>query len=63
MFQRPFQGVLDDFAAKRIDDAALRSRTGWEDRWGYDYGFYGPTIDAAVDRRRAAARAQRARRS
>ncbi|MBL0220617.1 MAG: ChaN family lipoprotein [Myxococcales bacterium] len=48
MVQRPFQGVLDDFSAKRIDAAALRSRTGWEDRWGYDYGFYGATFDAAV---------------
>ena len=30
MFQRPFQGVLDDFAAKRIDDddAALARRLG-----------------------------------
>ncbi|MEO6776040.1 MAG: ChaN family lipoprotein [Kofleriaceae bacterium] len=49
MFQRPFQGVLDDFAAKRIDEMALRSRTGWEDRWGYDFGFYRPTIAVAVD--------------
>ena len=48
MFQRPFQGVLDDYAAHRIDAQALRSRTGYDDRWGYDYGFYGPTIDAAV---------------
>jgi len=48
MFQRPFQGVLDDYAGGRIDGAALRSRAGWEDRWGYDYGFYGPTIDVAV---------------
>src|SRR6185436_17555856 len=42
------QGVLDDYAAKRIDDAQLRSRSGYQERWGYDYGFYGPTIDAAV---------------
>jgi uncharacterized iron-regulated protein len=48
MFQRPFQGVLDDYAAKRIDAAALRSRAGWEQRWGYDWGFYAPTIDAAL---------------
>jgi uncharacterized iron-regulated protein len=48
MVQRPFQGVLDDYAARRIDAAALRSRVGWEERWGYDWGFYGPTIDAAV---------------
>ena len=48
MFQRPFQGVLDDYAAHRIDAAALRSRSGYEERWGYDFGFYGPTIDATV---------------
>ncbi len=48
MFQRPFQGVLDDYAANRIDEAALLSRSGWEGRWGYDYGFYGPTIAVAV---------------
>ncbi|MCX5746320.1 MAG: ChaN family lipoprotein, partial [Proteobacteria bacterium] len=27
---------------------ALRSRAGWDERWGYDYGLYGPTIDVAV---------------
>jgi uncharacterized iron-regulated protein len=49
MFQRPFQGVLDDYAAHRIDDAALRSRSGWEDRWGYDFNWYRPIIEAALD--------------
>jgi uncharacterized iron-regulated protein len=48
MVQRPFQGVLDDYAAKRIDAAALQARAGWEDRWGFPYAYYGPTIDAAV---------------
>ncbi|MBA3503067.1 MAG: ChaN family lipoprotein [Deltaproteobacteria bacterium] len=48
MIQRPFQGPLDDYSAKRIDAAALRSRVGWEERWGYDWEFYGPTIDAAI---------------
>lgn len=48
MIQRPFQGVLDDYAAKRIDAEALKSRTGWAERWGYDFGFYGPTLDAAI---------------
>ena len=48
MVQRPFQGPLDDYAAKRIDAAALRSRVGWEERWGYDWEFYGPTIDTAI---------------
>jgi uncharacterized iron-regulated protein len=49
MFQRPFQGVLDDFAARRISDADLRSRAGWEDRWGYSWSLYAPIIRAAVD--------------
>jgi uncharacterized iron-regulated protein len=49
MFQRPYQGVLDDYAARRIDTPALLSRSGWEERWGYDYGLYGPTIDKARD--------------
>ncbi|HTR55353.1 MAG TPA: ChaN family lipoprotein [Kofleriaceae bacterium] len=49
MFQRPFQGVLDDFAAKKISEDDLRSRSGWADRWGYDFGLYRPTIAAVVD--------------
>jgi uncharacterized iron-regulated protein len=48
MIQRPFQGVLDDFAAHRIDEAALRSRVGWDERWGFDFGFYAPTIAVAI---------------
>jgi uncharacterized iron-regulated protein len=48
MIQRPFQGPVDDYTAKRIDSAALRSRVGWEERWGYDWAFYAPTIDAAI---------------
>jgi uncharacterized iron-regulated protein len=48
MIQRPFQGVLDDYAAKRIDAEALKSRSGWAERWGYDFGYYGPTLDAAL---------------
>jgi uncharacterized iron-regulated protein len=48
MIQRPFQGVLDDYAARRIDAEALKSRTGWAERWGYDFGLYGPTMDAAI---------------
>lgn len=49
MFQRPFQGVLDDYAGRRIDADALRSRSGYAERWGYEYGYYGPTIDRARD--------------
>jgi uncharacterized iron-regulated protein len=48
MVQRPFQAVLDDFAAGRIDAAALQSRVGWDDRWGYDWSLYEPAITTAV---------------
>jgi uncharacterized iron-regulated protein len=48
MFQRPFQGVLDDFAAGKIDQAALLARSGWEERWGYPFSFYQPMLELAV---------------
>lgn len=44
MVQAPFQGVLDDWGAQKIDDAALLSRTGWAERWGYDFGLYRPIL-------------------
>jgi uncharacterized iron-regulated protein len=48
MIQRPFQGPLDDYVAKKIDAATLQSRAGWAERWGYDWGFYAPTFDATI---------------
>jgi uncharacterized iron-regulated protein len=48
MFQRPFQGVLDDYAAHRISAGDLRTRAGWEERWGYDWSLYAPILDRAV---------------
>ncbi|HTJ45983.1 MAG TPA: ChaN family lipoprotein [Kofleriaceae bacterium] len=49
MVQRPFQGVLDDYAAKTIDDDAMTARTGWEDRWGYDFKLYRPLLHVVRD--------------
>ncbi|MBA2538513.1 MAG: ChaN family lipoprotein [Deltaproteobacteria bacterium] len=48
MIQRPFQGPVDDYVAKKIDAATLQSRAGWAERWGYDWGFYSPTFDATI---------------
>lgn len=48
MFQRPFQGVLDDFGRGAIDEATLLERSGWADRWGYDWALYQPIVAAAV---------------
>ncbi|HTM20630.1 MAG TPA: ChaN family lipoprotein [Kofleriaceae bacterium] len=53
MFQRPFQGVLDDYAAGRIDEAALLSRSDWKERWGFDFAFYRPQLHLAVGRHAA----------
>ena len=50
MVQRPFQAVLDDFRAARIDEPALLSRTGWGERWNHDFALYRPVIRLAVDR-------------
>lgn len=48
MFQRPFQAVVDDYAASRIDEAALLSRTGWAERWGYDFAMYRPMLQRVI---------------
>lgn len=53
MFQIPFQGVLDDFRAGRIGDDELLTRSGWKDRWGFDYKLYKPIVDLAVKREMA----------
>jgi uncharacterized iron-regulated protein len=48
MFQRPFQGVLDDYADGRIDEDTMLARTGWHERWGFAYDLYRPMVEAAV---------------
>ena len=50
MVQQPFQGVLDDWSAARIDDAALLSRTAWALRWGFDFALYRPMLELARER-------------
>ncbi len=50
MVQRPYQGVLDDYASRAIDEAALLSRTGWADRWGYPFALYRPMLELARTR-------------
>jgi uncharacterized iron-regulated protein len=50
MFQRPFQGPLDDYASKRISAKQFLTLVGWKSRWGFDFGFYRPTVDLAAER-------------
>ena len=51
MFQRPFQAVLDDYVAGKIDDKALLTRSGYAERWGYNWGFYASTVGLVRDRK------------
>ncbi len=44
MFQRPFQGVLDDFTEGKIDEAMMLARTDWKKRWTYDWDYYAPMV-------------------
>ena len=48
MFQLPFQGVLDDYAAGRIDENTMLSRTDWANRWGFDFALYRPLMNLAI---------------
>ncbi len=50
MIQRPFQGVLDDYMAGKIDEATMLARVGWKKRWGYDFALYRPMIRLAKER-------------
>lgn len=50
MFQRPFQGVLDDFAEGRISEEELLSRSDWKRRWRYDWNYYAPMVRLTVER-------------
>lgn len=50
-FQQPFQAVLDDFIAGRIDEAELLRRSEYYDRWRFDYRLYRPVIDFAREHR------------
>jgi uncharacterized iron-regulated protein len=46
MIERPYQKLLDDFAAGRTTEAALQAH--WKARWGFDYALYEPTLDRAL---------------
>lgn len=43
-FQHPFQPVLDEFLAGTIDESEMLDRTGYFERWRYDYRLYRPII-------------------
>lgn len=48
-FQQPFQPVLDAYLAGRIDEAEMLKRSGYYDRWRYDYRMLRPILVFAKD--------------
>jgi uncharacterized iron-regulated protein len=48
-FQRPAQSHLDDFLAGRISEAEMLDRTGYFERWRFDYRLYRPVIQYAKE--------------
>jgi len=46
-FQFPFQSVLDDYLAGRISEAEMLHRSGYFERWRFDYRLYRPIIEYA----------------
>jgi uncharacterized iron-regulated protein len=47
MFQRPFQGILDDYISGRIDEKTMLKKTEYFGRWGFNYNLYKPIVDFA----------------
>jgi aminopeptidase N len=45
MFQKPFQPVVNDYLAGRIDERKFLKKTEYFSTWRYDYNLYKPVID------------------
>ena len=44
MFQAPYGDALRAYARGRLDDAGLRKKTHYDDRWGFPYAYYRPVL-------------------
>ncbi len=45
MFQRPYQNVIDDYLAGRIDERGFLQKSEYFMNWKYNYNLYKPIID------------------
>lgn len=50
MFQVPFQEELTRWSAGQTDETALRQRTEYDQRWGFDFSLYRPILEYARNR-------------
>jgi uncharacterized iron-regulated protein len=51
MFQRPYQGIVDDFLAGRITEAQLLDQSEYDERWGFPWDYYAPLLRFAKTHR------------
>ena len=47
MIQQPFQAVLDEYIAGRINERQMLRKVEWYKRWKYDFRLYRPIFDYA----------------
>jgi uncharacterized iron-regulated protein len=47
MFQRPYQSVVNDYLAGKIDEQELLEKTEYKQRWGYPWQYYAPILQFA----------------
>jgi uncharacterized iron-regulated protein len=45
MFQVPYGPALNAYGVGHLDDAGLRKRTHYDDRWGFAYAYYRPILE------------------
>lgn len=50
-FQQPFQAVLDDYVAGRIDLRTALARSEYYERWRFDHRLYAPILEYARSQR------------
>jgi aminopeptidase N len=47
MFQRPFQGAIDEYLSGAINERQFLKKTEYFERWGFDYNYYREIIEFA----------------
>lgn len=47
MFQRPYQGILDDYLAGKLNEQELLQQSEYNQRWGFPWEYYAPIVQFA----------------
>jgi uncharacterized iron-regulated protein len=51
MFQRPFQGVLDQYLAGKLTEEQLIEQTEYKQRWRFPWEYYAPIVRFAKEKK------------